>query len=46
MHNTSPTLAHMCEFEPPVSTVPEVFIMGLEFIELPMSIKYLQEDIL
>jgi hypothetical protein len=34
----------MCELEPPVSTVPDGFITGLEFHVLPVSNKYLQED--
>jgi hypothetical protein len=45
MHKASPTSAYMCELEPSVSTVPDVFIMGVGFMELPVSIKYLQEDI-
>ena len=36
----------MCELEPSVSTVPGVFITRLELHVLPVSIEYLQEDIL
>ena len=46
MHETSPTSAHMCELEPPISAVPYMFITGLKLMELSVSIKYLQEDIL
>ena len=46
MHETSPTSAHMCELEPPVSTVPDNIITGLQFQDLPVCIKYLQEDFL
>lgn len=46
MHETSPTLAHMCELEPPISTVPHMFITRLKFMELSVGIEYFQEDIL
>jgi hypothetical protein len=46
MNKSSPISAHMCEFEPSVSTVPDIFITGVRFVELPVSIKYLQEDVL
>ena len=46
MYETSPTSAHMCELEPPICTVPHMFITGLKLKELSVSIKYLQVDIL
>ena len=36
----------MCELEPPIFAVPHLFVIGLKFMELSVSIKYLQEDIL
>jgi hypothetical protein len=46
MNKSSPIFAHVCEFEPSVSTIPDIFITGVGFVEFPVSIKYLQEDIL
>ena len=46
MHKSSPILADVCELEPSVSAVPYILITGVGFVELPVSIKYLQEDIL
>ena len=43
--DTSPMYAHMCELEPPIIAVPHLFVIGLEFMELSVSIKYLQEDV-
>ena len=46
MHEASPGSAHMCELEPSIYAVPDIFITGVGFVELPVSIKYLQQDIL
>lgn len=36
----------MCELDPPIFAVPEGFVVGLEFTELSVGTKYLQDDIL
>ena len=36
----------MCELHPPVFIVPEGFVVRVEFIELSVGIKYVQEDVL
>jgi hypothetical protein len=36
----------MCELHPPLFAVPECFVVGLEFMELSVGVKYLYENVL